>query len=101
MKCQTLGQISEKRKYKDAYRDMGCNLSPKCLECPYPVCRHDIRNVKPASIKNIMRDLAVYESRRHGITIDQIADELRIHKRTVFRSLKSIRNAKRSMDLAV
>jgi len=26
------------------YKDTGCELAPRCTECPFPLCKHDIPN---------------------------------------------------------
>ena len=72
------------------YVDDGCEVSPKCLECPLPLCRYD----DPQGFENWRRrakrtrDRAMILARvNHGTTAEELAKEHGIVPRTVFRIL--------------
>ena len=77
------------------YRDTGCNLAPKCLSCPLPRCQFD-QVALPAHQTQIMRSASraatirkMYEER--AMTRKEIAAELSVTERTVFRALEKKR----------
>ena len=72
----------------DVYRDVGCEISPACLECPLPQCKYD--NPKRARReKRFERDQqVVYAFRQGGMTAPQVAARFDMSQRTVFRILK-------------
>ena len=66
--------------------DQGCDLAPRCLQCPFPECRYD----REGTAKRLSFVLAGKEAARlraEGNTTDQIAEKLRCSKRAVFRRL--------------
>jgi hypothetical protein len=64
------------------YRDTGCSLNPKCLECPFAVCRFDdafygaIRDARDTSIRNMLAA---------GADVDMVAKTFGLSRRSVFR----------------
>ena len=63
--------------------DKGCSLAPKCLECPFDLCRYDTGNpgVKP------MQGTAIRRARRDGASVDELCQRWRLSKRHVQRIL--------------
>jgi hypothetical protein len=64
------------------YRDVGCDIAPRCLECPLPLCRYDLAPKRAGAL------LRVAELRRllaEGATSDAAAARMGISRRTVFR----------------
>ena len=73
-------------------RDQGCNLAPKCLECPFPTCKHDggrtnakiqVREGKDAQAENLVTT--------QGLTPEQAARRLGVTPRTVYRMISRVR----------
>jgi hypothetical protein len=68
------------------YRDDGCDIHPQCLTCPLPRCRYE----DPGGLKGLlngMRDREIVTLKSRGWTIEDIADEFGVSRRTVFRVL--------------
>ena len=64
--------------------DDGCEVYPRCLECPLQMCRFD----DPKWYKQWLRQKKVQEvidKREQGTTINELALEFSITPRTVFR----------------
>jgi hypothetical protein len=74
------------------YRDLGCDVSPSCLNCPLLVCRYDIPGGL-AALRRGPRDTAVLALHQRGADIDQLYHEFSLSRRTVFRILASARRA--------
>lgn len=69
------------------WRDDGCEVAPRCLECPLPRCRFD----EPGGLRGVLneaRDARVAQARRNGAGIDEIAARFAISRRSVFRILR-------------
>jgi hypothetical protein len=67
------------------YRDDGCEIAPKCLECPLPDCRFSL---PPKRAGAILRAAQLRPLLAAGLTADECAAEMGISRRTVYR-LKS------------
>ena len=69
------------------YTDEGCEVSPSCLRCPLPQCKHD----EPGWYlrqRRAERDRTMLWLRsREGMTVTQLARRFGVSKRTVFRAL--------------
>ena len=69
------------------YTDEGCEVSPACLRCPLPQCKHD----EPGWYRREQRaerDRTMLRLRsREGMTVAQLARRFGVSKRTVFRAL--------------
>ncbi len=65
------------------YRDDGCDLHPRCLTCPLPVCRYDIPGGKRA-VLNLYRNERIARLRR-DYTVPVVARLLNVSRRTVVR----------------
>lgn len=66
------------------WRDAGCEVSPSCLSCPLPQCRYDL----PAGLQTVRRidhQTTVSRLRATGLSVDTIAAQVGISRRSVFR----------------
>ena len=66
------------------YRDDGCDLHPRCLTCPLPVCRYDIPGGKRA-VLNLYRDQTIARLRRI-YAVPVVAGLMGVSARTVVRA---------------
>lgn len=66
------------------YIDTGCDVAPRCLACPLPVCRFDVRGGARA-ILNRTRDPEILAALDAGEHADTIAARFHVSRRTVFR----------------
>ena len=64
------------------YRDDGCEIAPRCLECPLPACRYDL---PPKRAGALMREAELRRLLAEGLTADQAAMKMGVSRRTVFR----------------
>ncbi len=64
------------------YRDDGCEISPRCLECPLPACRYDM---PPKRAGALLREAELRRLLAEGLTADQAAERMGVSRRTVFR----------------
>lgn len=76
------------------YPDNGCDLAPRCLECPLPACRYEMLPKQGAAWVLAERIQRLIDQ---GLTADQVAADLGISRRTVFR----VRRQRREMALPV
>ena len=65
------------------YRDDGCDLHPRCLSCPLPVCRYDVPGGKRA-VLNVYRNQQIARLRRSN-TVAVVAEITGVSPRTVVR----------------
>lgn len=72
------------------YTDEGCEVSPACLRCPLPQCKHDepgwYRREQRAERDRTMSRLRS----REGMSVAQLARRFGVSKRTVFRALHRV-----------
>jgi hypothetical protein len=69
------------------YEDNGCEVAPRCLECPLPCCRFDVVGGKRAML-NDARDREIRHLRRTtALTVEELAERFEVGRRTVFRAL--------------
>ena len=64
------------------YRDVGCSISPSCLNCPLPECRYDEDAAKKVRAR---RDRRVRALKRNHVPVDEIARQFSVSTRTVYR----------------
>ena len=72
------------------YEDTGCDISPKCQDCPLARCRYE----EPGGLRALLnesRDETIIKERLAGKPTEEIADDMRISRRTVFRVLEGTR----------
>ena len=74
------------------YHDDGCEVSPSCLKCPLPQCKHDDPNWLQRQ-RQKERDRGVVASlREDGLSVPEVAARFELSQRTVFRILKRAGN---------
>ncbi len=77
------------------YRDEGCELAPRCLECPLPRCKYD----EPGGARRLRvetRDEALVAAwRRERLSVNELAHRYGISRRSVFRILKGAKRQQR------
>ena len=66
--------------------DDGCQLYPKCLECPYPDCLMD----RIPSLLVANRVVEAMELARQGLSKAEIAQRLGVAGRTIYRYLDKV-----------
>jgi len=69
---------------KGSYMDTGCSLFPKCLECPLPRCRYDMR-AGGQELRKMIRNLKIKQGLDEGRTIKELAEEYGLCERTIRR----------------
>ena len=70
------------------YRDQGCDLSPSCLRCPLPKCRHD-KQEGGRRVSKRLRDLEIFRRRTaSGRSVSELAAEFDLSKRTIQRIIR-------------
>lgn len=73
------------------WRDSGCEVAPRCLECPLPRCRYD----DPGGLRGLLnesRNAAMLQAHAAGRTADEIARRFGVSRRSVFRILRQQRS---------
>lgn len=79
----------------DHYLDTGCEVSPACLSCPLPECKHD-NPVAHAAYMQQQRDIEmVAEIERDGLSGVQAGLRFGITSRTVFRIKERVKRVTR------
>jgi hypothetical protein len=74
------------------YIDQGCDLSPSCLKCPLPRCRHDLEAQGSRSAR-MLRDREILRQRTAaGKSVAELATEYDLSKRTVQRIIRRLSN---------
>ena len=74
------------------YQDRGCDLSPSCLKCPLPRCRHDVQAQGTRSARMQRNREILRQRRRAGKSVAQIATEFDLSKRTIQRIIRRLSN---------
>ena len=70
------------------YRDQGCDLSPSCLRCPLPKCRHD-KQEGGRRVSKRLRDLEIFRQRTASDrSVSELATEFDLSKRTIQRIIR-------------
>ena len=69
------------------YIDTGCELAPSCLECPLALCKYDDPHTRVRSNK-VMRNTEILRLYRSGVKISNIAAQVNISERTVYRVIQ-------------
>jgi hypothetical protein len=64
------------------YRDDGCEICPKCLDCPLPACRYDL---PPKRAGALLREAQLRQLLAQGLSADDAARQMGVSRRTVFR----------------
>lgn len=76
----------------DSYADSGCpDLGiPSCLSCPLPACRLDLAPKQAAALVRQMRLVALLDQ---GLTGDELAAQMGVSRRTIFRLKQGLTTA--------
>lgn len=74
------------------YQDTGCNLFPKCLECPFPKCRYDEESPRAAAMQILQRNEDIRMFRRQGASTEQLLSQFGISRRQLVRIMAERRN---------
>lgn len=70
------------------YRDRGCHHHPACLTCPFERCRLEVSISTQRSMAKAEKARAL---RANGLSIDAVAHEVGVSRRSVFRMLADAR----------
>jgi hypothetical protein len=66
------------------YVDDGCEVSPSCLNCPLPRCKYDEPGWTDVENRQ-QRDDEIFELRKKGVPVRDLARRFRVSTRTVHR----------------
>jgi hypothetical protein len=69
--------------------DEGCELTPSCLECPFPLCRYDQGRRQAEAAERRRRALLAYDA---GLERYEAAAAVGISERTLARALHARQN---------
>jgi DNA invertase Pin-like site-specific DNA recombinase len=73
--------------YSD-YHDEGCDLSPSCLKCPLPRCRHD-KQPQGRRAARSLRDMEILKQHNSaGKSAAELANQFGVSKRTIQRIIR-------------
>jgi len=72
------------------YHDTGCELSPSCLHCPFPICHYDAD--KGHKHHTWTRDLEILRLSNQGVTSKELASRYHTNLRTIYRAITRARN---------
>ena len=72
-----------------SFRDTGCDLYPSCLACPLVKCRYDVMGGAAALLRVWRNNRMVVMAK--GASVDDIAAEFEVSRKTVFRVLRMAR----------
>ena len=75
------------------YKDDGCDIHDHCLTCPLPRCRYEAPGGLRALL-NEQRDQQIFQLRRKGASVDELAGRFGVSRRTIFRILGSGKTAR-------
>lgn len=70
------------------YRDSGCDLYASCLKCPLPQCRYEVSGGATALLRSGRDASILAAARRSGTTVDDLARDFGLSRRTIFRVLE-------------
>ena len=75
-----------------SYPDRGCEHSDSCLECPLPLCKHDMPHPTVKTAGRAERELIIaQEVIDQNLSYQEAAQRLGVTLRTVFRIMKRAR----------
>jgi DNA-binding NarL/FixJ family response regulator len=73
------------------YEDTGCEVAPKCLKCPLPVCKYD----HPAAMRLLQRqwkDAEIMRAINSGLSVQQTAKQFSLTAHTIRRVITRTKN---------
>jgi len=82
-----------KDEYYTKYPDVGCELAPKCLECPMPRCKHDVEKGHGFVLYHPERDAEIMALKSGGKKVTEIAKLMHIGRDMVYKILRKSENA--------
>ena len=62
--------------------DTGCEVAPRCLECPLPLCKHDMPRRKQGLAPQQVRMQKVRSMLKKGGAVDQVMEAAKVSRRT-------------------
>lgn len=74
------------------YPDLGCELAPACLTCPFPRCRYDEPAPRRNSAKLTRNGEILRLHQREGKSISELARRFGLSKRSIHRILRRAAN---------
>lgn len=73
-----------------SFKDMGCDIHPRCLTCPLPKCRYD----EPGWLQReerTRRDTEILQARAdYAMPVIELAERYNVSTRTVHRILSKV-----------
>lgn len=66
------------------HQDVGCDIYPRCLDCPLPKCRFD-NNLGRARLELKTRNADIMLHHQAGEDLGQLATNFGLSKRTILR----------------
>lgn len=76
--------------HEDVMPDTGCEIAPRCLECPLPVCRYELPPKQALYLKELL-DYARYRAK--GFSVENAARCIGRSRRAGFRMERVLRDA--------
>lgn len=70
------------------WHDTGCELSPHCLSCPFPLCVHDLGGGGKATARSLARQEAITQLSLQGWNNQELSRYFGVTMRTIQRALK-------------
>lgn len=70
-----------------AYPDRGCDLAPRCLQCPFPTCRYDTERGL-LELHRKARSEQIRTLQHQGVPIGDIAQRTGVSRRTVLSAVQ-------------
>lgn len=67
------------------YPDLGCEFSPRCVDCPLERCRYDMSASMVKHMKVLQRWDEIESLVNQGISIPRVAIQVGISPRTIYR----------------
>ena len=68
------------------YDDDGCEVAPRCLQCPLPQCKYDA-GAGSRRLVNGPRDSEIRQLRADGAKVKSLAQRFSLTQRSIFRIL--------------
>ena len=79
------------------FTDDGCDIAPRCLECPLPACRYDL---PPKVAGALLREAELRQLLISGLSVPAAATAMGVSRRTGFRLRNSMgRHAAQGLEV--
>lgn len=76
--------------HDNMHPDEGCEYSPKCVDCPLPICAFDVPDGVLQHATTLERAKRLQTDKRNGLTTGQLCGKYAISIRTVQRDLARV-----------